>query len=290
MGFARFLFGLAIGSFINVIAVRYNPDRFILTKDTIGGRSHCSKCGQTLRWFELVPLLSYLVQRGRCRRCRAPLSLQYPLAELASGFVFLWVAPHAAHLFFAGRMSVVPLMLSVLWTAIFELLLLLSLIDIRLNLIPDEINILLAALGVAVIFVSRPFFGLASGSFFGPYALLFGGRGNIFMNHAIGFLVCAALFVFLILITRGRAMGIGDLKLAAALGIIFGWPDGFILCGLAFVAGSIFGGAAMAVKRKTMKSFLPFGPFLAFAALLTFFFGIPIVSAYFRLFPGAGLL
>ena len=140
-----FAFGLALGSFLNVVAMRYDGKHFLFSAKLIGGRSQCEQCKKTLRWFELVPLFSFVLQGGRCRRCKARLSIQYPIVELLSGIIFVSV-PFA---FGIGAITGAPLvLLAALWIAVFEALLVMTLIDIRLGVIPDEINIFLGAIGV----------------------------------------------------------------------------------------------------------------------------------------------
>lgn len=276
-----FILGLAIGSFLNVIATRYDPDRFILGKPVIGGRSYCPGCGKILRWYELLPLISFIVQRRRCRTCAALLSWQYPLSELMSGLIFVLVPlllPPAPWNPGAG------IAIAALWIAVFELLLLMSLIDIRLQIIPDEIILALLAIGVALIILSAPAFGLASGTFLRDFALIFGLRQNIWLNHLAGAFFGGLFFGAIIAVTRGKGMGMGDLKLAAVLGFVFGWPDILFLAIFAFLIGSVYGGVQLWRGREKMKSALPFGPFLALGAATLIFFGNAILRSYFALF------
>ena len=272
MWFIRFVLGLAIGSFLNVVAVRYDPDRFLFSHRSVGGRSHCPHCGRTLRWFELVPLASYLVQQGRCRRCGARLSLGYPLAELASGLILVF-APLAASSVASG----------VLWTLVFLTLLLISLIDLLLQLIPDEASVLLAILGAALALTARTGATVPELSFIGSNAALFGFSGlGAWGSRFLAALLVAAFFYGLVLMTRGRGMGMGDVKLAAALGFVFGWPDIVLIVTMSFIIGAAYGVAAMAVGRKTMKSLVPFGPFLALAVAVVVCWGSVIVDTYVR--------
>jgi prepilin signal peptidase PulO-like enzyme (type II secretory pathway) len=275
-----FIFGAVLGSFLNVLATRYNPNKFILDPAVIGGRSHCDNCGKTLRAYELIPIISFVLQRGRCRSCGAVLSLQYPVSEMLSG-VIVAATPSALRLFALGSGN--WLLLSALWTAALLVLLLISLIDLRLNIIPDETIIFLSALSLPIILLSTRMFGLAQGSFVGPYALLLGFRGNIWLNHFFGAASAGSFFLLLYIITRGRGMGMGDVKLAFALGFLFGWPDVGVAGALAFIIGSLFGVIGILRHKNTMKSALPFGPFLALGAALTFFFGAQIMSWYFGL-------
>lgn len=282
--------GLAIGSFLNVVALRYNPDKFIFNRRTLGGRSACPKCANKLNWFELVPLLSFVFLRGRCRNCKNPISFQYPLVEIFSALIFLFI-PLFVHsskfLVLTGNMNLggaEKIILSVLFILVFLTLLLVFLIDLRLKIIPDELNLFLIILGAIFIFYTSGGFNLTGGSFLGSYAGIFGLRSNIWLNHLLAFGFGALFFGALIFITRGRGMGMGDLKLSAALGFLFGWPDVLLIVALAFILGSVVGLFAMLAQGKRWKSYLPFGPFLALASLIIFFWGHDLVSIYFKLF------
>lgn len=252
-----FCFGLALGSFLHVLASRYDPERFLLTHQTLGGRSYCPHCKKTLAWYELIPLVSFLIQRARCRSCGAKIGWSYFFVELASGLVVALVP--------LG----LPLSAAVLWTAVFLALLLMTLIDIRLQMIPHELTIMLVLLGSAL--------------------LIFNGSSSLWGNH-LGAAFGAALFFYCIIwITKGMGpegqggMGGGDATLAFALGLLFGWPDILLLVMLAFVIGAAVGVALIAHRSKNLKSALPFGPFLALGAVIVFFFGQSIVGGYLRL-------
>ena len=250
-----FIFGLIIGSFLNVVSFRYSPEKSIFNIQALRGRSHCPNCKTILRWHELVPLFSFLIQQGKCNHCGAKISWQYPLVELTSGLIFL----------VTGQLSMVN---GVLWTLVFLVFLLIFIIDYRHYLIPDELNVSLLILGLGNILFqnfSRQF-GEFSGSFLGAHADLFGLRENIWVNHFAAALIGLAVVGLVIIFTRGRGMGMGDLKLMAALGFLYGWPDILLI----FMLASLVGGAASAVlmllKRKGMKDIVPFGPFLVLAA------------------------
>ncbi len=282
-----FVIGLALGSFINVVALRYDPDKFILSNKVIGGRSMCPRCRNKLNWFELVPLLSFLFLLGRCRHCKEKISWRYPLIELISGLIFVLVPIFLSSLFKINPLSfnfVTSYMLYVAWVLVFETLLLISLIDIRLKIIPDEANLFLVLLGILIIFLSTHNFGLIEGSYLGSYAALFGLRENIWLNHLVAAGFGAFFFFILFLITLGRGMGLGDLKFAGALGVVFGWPDIILITALSFILGSFFSLPGLIFKKRGLKSFLPFGPFIALAALVVFFFGSDILKFYFQLF------
>ncbi len=271
-----FFLGLAIGSFLNVIAVRYQPEKNLLCAGTLGGRSHCSHCGKQLRWKELIPLVSFLVQGGLCRFCHHQLSLQYPLAELFSGIIFIMVPWRL------GIFSSMPVL--VLWIFIFSALLLIALIDIRIRIIPNELIVFLFLVALPLVVLSAQSFDLTSGSFVGHYALLFGGRESIWLNHLFGVLAGAGFFLVLLFITKGRGVGGGDIKLSAVLGLIFGWPDVLILIPLSFILGSLFVLPLLITGQAGRKDMVPFGPFLVFSSVLVFLFGFQMVDFYFHLF------
>jgi prepilin signal peptidase PulO-like enzyme (type II secretory pathway) len=243
--FFLFIFGLAIGSFVNVVATRYDGEHFLFANKVIGGRSHCDGCKKTLQWFELIPLFSFVMQGGRCRTCKAKLSVQYPLVELASGLIFLFVP-----------LALAPSIAAIFWIIVFESLLLMTLIDIELGIIPDEICIFLTVLGIVLAINNDP------------------------VSRLIAALVAGAFFGLLILITKGKGMGMGDLKLAIPLGLLFGWPTIALVLMFAFLTGAVAGLIAIAFQKNTMKGTIAFGPFLAIGAAIVFFWGPSLVTWY----------
>ena len=263
-----------------MVALRYDPERFLFHPKVIGGRSSCPHCRTKLGAHELIPFLSWLWQRGKCRSCSKRIAVRYLLVELSAGFLTLLTPFFALKVY--SLTAYFPL-LAGLWTAVFLLLLLITLIDLRLMLIPDEATIIILLLALAIIWFSPPPFALTTGSFFGSYAPLLGYSENAIANHAWGLLFSAGFFFLLYLLTRGRGMGFGDVKLAGALGILFGWPDILLLTMLAFVSGSVIGIYFWA-RGARLKKLLPFGPFLAFAAFLLFAYGPELVRVYFSLF------
>lgn len=279
-----FLFGLAVGSFLDVLATRYRPDTLLLSKKVIGGRSRCTKCGKTLEWFELIPILSFVLQAGRCRSCKTRLSIEYLFVELVCGLIFMLVPWFLTKI--PGLRSEELVLYSMFWILIFLTLLLIALIDLKTQIIPDEANLFLGILGIALAALGASHFGLVEGSSVGHYAALAGLRGNIWLNRAAAALIAGLFFFGLIYVTRGRGMGGGDLKLSLALGLVFGWPDIGLVVGLAFVLGSLAGLFTIVAKGKTLKHLMPFGPFLSLGALLTFFYGEKILDFYFALFRG----
>ena len=293
--FFLFIFGLIVGSFLNVVISRYQPGKRVLDSKVIGGpgnwktRSRCMSCEKQLAWHELLPLASFLIQKGKCRGCGARISFQYFLVELLSGAVFVFVP-----MFWAISLPLLSLpeyisiflILSFVWILVFLTLIVLSAIDFRHFIIPDSMNLFLAVLGAILLAVNNHYkrFSPTGGSFFGYYADLFGLRENIWVNYFFATAIVMIFFALVIIITKGKGMGWGDFKLAGALGLILGWPDILGAVFLAFVIGSALSLVFMAFNKKKMKDIIPFGPFLAFGASLVFFFGRQLMDLYFKLF------
>lgn len=240
-----FVFGLIVGSFLNVLAFRYDPEGRFFSFKKWTGRSHCLFCSQQLKWYELIPVLSFIIQEGRCLVCRRKLSWQYPLVELASGLAFL--LPYYFNFNWV---------LSVLWILIFIIFILIWAIDFRLMVIPDELIILLAALGL----------------------ILIDQTAGLWWNHLAAALSAAFFLGAIILLSRGKAMGMGDLKLVAVLGLIFGWPDIVLVLALAFIIGAIVGLFLLAFGKKKFKDAIPFGPFLILSSSIVVFFSQTIIE------------
>lgn len=286
-----FLIGLCVGSFLNVLIFRYFPEKslFCNVKKCVG-RSKCMTCDKTLRWYELIPVVSFFAQVGRCRGCKAKISWQYPLIELAGGLAFLLpyyfkITPEFNSLFIALPMYF--WIFSALWVAIFSVFILTWAIDNKFFIIPDELNVFLAVLGILLV-AENGFYGnfsqFGKGSFLAGFSMLFGLRQNIWVNHLFGALIGLVVIGLIILITRGRGMGVGDLKLAGALGIIFGWPDIIFVLAFSFIIGSLYGIYLLIKRIKGFKDSVPFGPFLVLGALTLFFFGQQILGYYFNFF------
>ncbi len=290
-----FVLGLALGSFSNVLILRYDPDRNVFSGPSLSGRSHCMQCGRTLHWYELIPVMSYAVQRGRCRECGVALTMQYPLVELAGGAIFSGV-PYFLNSFFGVSSATFfalhapPWYYGVLagWVVIFFILLLIAVIDLRHYLIPDELNILLGLVGIGVAAllslradgITLPF----RESFLQQYVLLFSPFRSIAANHILGAVLGAGFFLLLSIITKGRGIGFGDVKLALAAGAAFGWPDIGLAIMLSFIVGGVVSVGLLLMRNMHMKDKIPFAPFFVLGLVLVFFFGHSILSAYFGMF------
>ncbi|MFH0806248.1 MAG: prepilin peptidase [Candidatus Brennerbacteria bacterium] len=287
------VFGLAVGSFLNVLTLRYKPERSFFSRASLGGRSRCMRCNATLKWYELVPLLSFVVQRGKCRSCGARLSRQYPIVEFVVAafavgiplFFGAWhgmrgVATLEAPLWYYGYL--------LLWFVVALVWLAIVIVDAKHYIVPDELNVVLAGVGIGLVVLialhesSLPVFRF---SFLKHYALIFtpGFLESVWASHIAGALIGGAFFWLLSLIQRGAAMGFGDVKLAFVSGLVLGFPDIIVGAGIAFVLGGIWGGVLMAIGRKKMGDRIPFAPFLVLGFLITVTLGFPILSWYFKL-------
>ncbi len=234
---------------MNVVIKRYNTGESIVYSD-----SHCFSCGKKLSWRELVPILSFLAQKGRCRKCRSKISRQYPLVEFITGLLFLSIFLK----FFPD------LQLTIFYWIITSLLIVISVYDFYHQIIPDKIVYLLI------------FFALV-------YCLFVGG------NAFTSFLTGLSFFLFFFLLwffSRGRWMGLGDSKIALAAGWILGFENGLVAMLSSFWIGAILGIFLLlfSLKKLTLKSRIPFGPFLSLGIIIAFLFGESIVNIYLNAF------
>lgn len=255
-----FLFGLAIGSFLNVVIYRFNTGR------GLGGRSGCMNCGKTLEWYELFPVVSFLVQRARCRKCSSKLSWQYPAVEFLTGILFASTfvkyisEPHEWHVLFSF----------ILMLIVWSLLVVIVVYDFRHKIIPDSLVYTFAALGLLRIFVTVPhspayiFYGtlLAGPALFLPFFILW-------------------------FISGGRWIGLGDGKLALGIGWMLGLGYGLSAIVLGFWVGALFSVVYMLIthlklkgKNITMKSEIPFAPYLILGFAIVYFLSIDVMGLY----------
>lgn len=257
-----FTFGIIIGSFLNVVLFRYNTGR------NLGGRSKCFSCKRELNVIDLFPVLSFMAFKGRCRTCKAKLSWQYPLVELLTGFLFAAsFAFFQTDLFENFNLFLFNISFSFI---IMSLLVLITVYDLNHKIIPDLFVYSFSVIALLYSCLTIDAFG----------SLTVVNQGLMFI---IAGLVLAAPFYILWLISAGTWMGLGDAKLA--LGI--GWLLGLIKGGVAIAIG-FYIGAAVAIfillfnwifKKKgiTLKSEIPFAPFLITGLLTVFFFGYTVV-------------
>ncbi|MBR6093778.1 MAG: prepilin peptidase [Lachnospiraceae bacterium] len=245
-----FLVGIVVGSFLNVLIFRIP-----LKEDIAVERSHCMHCGHILSWYELIPLFSWIIQGGKCRACKAKISVQYPIVEALNAI--LWMAVVWA---WGLRWE------SVLFCICSSILIVLSVIDERTQEIPIGLNIAIAILGAVRIILKLTGVATATGPWY---------------EYLIGAVCVSGLFLLIVLITKGRGMGGGDVKLMAAAGLLLGWKQIILAMMIGCVLGSVIHLLRMALdKKKKKEHVLAFGPYLAIGIYLTIIFGNPIIDWY----------
>lgn len=250
--FFIFILGLAVGSFLNVVIDRLPNNKSIL------GRSHCDYCKKTLKPSNLIPVVSYLIQGGRCQNCRKKLSIQYPVVEIATGllFVFTWM-----------QFVNLGLETTILYLIVVSIFIAMFVTDLKYQIIPDELQVLLFLVSFRLLHL------LNNLNLIGYLERL-----------TFAFVVMIPLLL-LFLVTKGRGLGFADVKLAFLLGFLFGFKLGFLVIYLAFITGGVIGFYLLLTGKKGRKSKIAFGPFIivsAFAILYNQSFFTRLLSEFLR--------
>ncbi len=236
------LFGLAIGSFLNVVIARLPEGRSVWRP-----RSACPGCGTPIAWYDNIPILSFAVLRGRCRACGMAISRRYPIVEATTGLLFA-----LAYLVLGPTPGFVVAAL------LLAALIAITAIDLSHQIIPDVITLPGIILGVAANLVT--------------------GRVT-WIESLLGIAAGAGIFVVIILASRG-GMGGGDMKLGAMLGAFLGWKLGLLAILLGVLAGGVVALGLLLLGRKGRKEAIPFGPFLALGGAVTFLWGDTLLGWY----------
>ena len=237
-----FLFGIVFGSFMNVCIYRI-PKK----EDIVKTRSHCMSCGYVLKWYDLIPLFSYIFLGGKCRKCKTRLSVQYPLIEAANGLVWLTIV-------LINGVNVESLLYCILTSALITL----SVIDFRTYEIPLGINIFILAIGLVRLITDY----------------------SNWLSYLIGFFSVSVFLTILYYATGGRAIGGGDVKLMAVCGLVLGWK----LTVLSFFLGCILGAIIHLIRMKISgeSHVLAMGPYLSMGMLIAMLWGNQMINWYFR--------
>ena len=239
------IFGLILGSFFNVCIYRIPNGKSIVWPG-----SFCPKCNKPIKWYDNIPVLSYLFLLGKCRQCKAPISIQYPLVELLTGLLtvlFVWHNGLALWTF-------------VLLTAVYFLIIL-SVIDLELMIIPDRFSLGLIVLGVAFAWCNPNFTGVWWQK---ELSSLLGAGVGLFGVLAIALI---GTWIF-----KKEAMGGGDVKLMAGIGAFIGWKGVITTVIMGSFFGLVYALILMIFKGKKGSDAIPFGPFLSLGALVNFFY------------------
>ena len=283
-----FIGGTFVGSFLNVISDRIDTEESIFY-----GRSRCDKCKKTLAPLELIPVLSFLIQGGKCKKCGVKLSYMYPLAEILTGAAFA-LAAYVTGLFITPTNLVILTFFYLL--VVFSVYVVLILTDLKFRLLPNRIVIptIFFVLGYIVLSytyaLAKSYFALKNDDF-GRYLLEAGLWNSRFYSvlQSFGVIIISTFvifmfFWFLIFITKGRGMGGGDLKLSILIGLFNGFPNNILSIFLGFFLGAVISVGLILLKKKTMKDTIPFGPFLILGSIIGFVYGTQLLNWYFRLF------
>lgn len=228
-----FTLGAATGSFLGVV----------IERGMVFGRSRCDNCKRQLKWPENIPIVSYLLLRGRCRTCRSPIPYWLPLIEISGGLAGVWLANWANQTI--SVITFITIIKIIAAALIAAALVWIFFSDLAYGVIPD------VAVGIG-----------ATGAILSHLSNL--SR----LSYLIAAAAAAGFFLFLVLVTRGRGMGTGDVTLAAFLGLWLGWPKIVLAVWLAFIFGAVAGLILIGLKLKRFGQTIPFGPFLIVAAII----------------------
>jgi len=240
------LFGACIGSFLNVVIYRLP-----LGQSIVSPPSRCPQCGYRLKWYDNLPIFGWLLLGGRCRNCKNPISIQYPLVELITALLFVlvvWATP-------LGPLMVSRLLFVCILIALFG-------IDLEHQILPNSITLPGIVAGVLMSFIAPP----------GWRDALLG----VLLGAGILYAIAGAYYLW----RREEGLGMGDVKMLAMIGAFLGWKAVLVTMVLSSFSGAVIGLALIAAQRGGMKLALPFGTFLALGALVAMFVGAPLVTWY----------
>lgn len=245
-----FIVGLVFGSFLNVVIIRIDDWKSIIT-----GRSHCMSCKKQLVWYDLIPVVSYATLKGKCRYCAKPISHQYPLVEIVTGFLAL-----AAYylITMSGLSTVLSIFAFCFLFFAFCCMVVLFFHDVDSMLLPDSVSYVLIAASLLFAIV---YYHSATSIIYGA-------------------LIGAVPIALLVYPSRGKWMGEGDIKLALGLGILTAFPGSFAYMAMSFVLGGVYSIYLLATKQAKLKTAVPFAPFLIMGALIILFAGKYIINWY----------
>ena len=262
-----FVLGLIVGSFINCIVYRLR-----LKKSFMRGRSFCPHCKQQIKWHDNIPVISYFLLKARCRYCKKLISIHYPLVELITGilFIIIFIATlgplNNISQFLSFSVSQFLLLLrNWIFTAI---LIIIFIYDLRHYLILDKVAIpaMLIALPLNIIIYT-----LKHGSF-----NLF----SCFLVFLLAGILAGGFFLIQFVISKGKWIGGGDIRLGFLMGLMLGWPNILVALALAYILGSLVGILLILLGKKTIKSQIPLGTFLTFGTLVALLWGRQLIDWY----------
>lgn len=245
------LLGLAVGSFLNVVILRFDD-----LKSVVSTRSHCMKCKKQIPWYDLVPFFSYLILRGKCRFCKKDISIQYPIIEAVTAIIFACIYWH----------------FGITWSSLFILVISSILIVIAAyDTLHLELPDILSYLGI-IISIGFIFYKVAIAGEITVY--------QAYLPYIYGLLAGVGLMGILVILSRQKWMGAGDILVGSLMGLFLGFSNTLVALFFAFAIGAIFGLILIAMKKKGVKDVVPFAPFLVTGTFIALFFGTQILGFY----------
>ncbi|WKV08968.1 prepilin peptidase [Thermoanaerobacterium sp. CMT5567-10] len=243
-----FIFGTTIGSFLNVVIYRLPRNESIVYPP-----SHCTKCKSELKPYDLVPVFSYIILKGRCRYCGDKISIRYPIVELTTGLIYFI-------LFIYFGISIKSLS----YAFLVSLLIVITFIDIEHKIIPNKIILI----------------GLIAGAIFRVLMFNYG-----VWDYIVGFFLGGGVLLLISLLSGG-GMGGGDIKLMALIGLFIGWKLTISTLFIAVLLGAVGGVLLIALKIKTRRDYIPFGPYISTACIISILYGYDLLNLYIKLIRG----
>lgn len=238
-----FILGISIGSFLNVVI-----DRLPMGKSVVKGRSYCDYCRHTLSWYDLVPVASFFWLHQKCRFCKKKISWQYPVVEVTAGILFIFTYTTMIRIIEPVNLMIIL----IYYLTIVSGLTAIFFTDLKYRIIPDQVLVLLTTVTLI-------------------YLYLFN-RNNL-QDHLLAALIVFLFFLMMVAVTRGKGMGLGDVKYAFVMGLILGTNSSIISFYLSFLTGAVISLILIVAGRKKMKSTIPFGPFLVSGTFVSLFYG-----------------
>ena len=247
IAFLIFIIGICVGSFLNVLVDRLPREETIFV-----GRSHCDFCHRPLAWYDMFPLFSFLVLAGKCRYCHKFIGWKYPLIEFTTGIVFAsmpFLIPLSNIALFLIFLGICCCFIVIFYTDLFS------------GIIPDSMVVGLFVLTIIKIVITH----------------------QSFLISGITGIICGLFFLLLHILTRGRGMGLGDVKYALVMGFLLGFPISIVGFYIAFLTGAVLSLILVVTKKKSFGGSVSFGPFLIFGTIVTLFWGSALWNLFLHL-------
>jgi leader peptidase (prepilin peptidase)/N-methyltransferase len=269
-----FLFGLVIGSFLNCLIYRLTLPTFSLKSFGLKSRSYCPDCKHTLNWKDLIPVFSFIFLKGRCRYCNKKISFQYPIVEISTGLIFLFIFNLKFEIF--NQFSIFNFINLCFLLLVSCFLIIIFVCDLKHFIIPDRV--IFPLIGIVFLYRFSEFLSLNHWKLLENWKLKI--ENLALFNYLFAALGASLFFLIIFLISRGNWLGFGDVKLAFFMGFFLGFPRILVALFFAFMIGAIIGIGLILAKTKTLKSEIPFGPFLVAGTFIALFWGEEIIRWY----------